>query len=408
MRMRSVKLYMAAFLVLLSFAAPGVSLRAADGEQDGPQLYARSAVLMDADSGRVLFGKEEDVARPMASTTKIMTCILALEEGEMEQACTVSAGAAAQPQVRLGVREGERYRLADLLYSLMLESHNDSAVVIAEAVGGSVEEFTAMMNRKAEEIGCLDTCFLTPNGLDASDNGDVHSTTARDLALILRYCITKSPCREDFLAITRTKDCTIADLDGTRSFFLVNHNAFLTMMEGALTGKTGFTADAGYCYVGALEDGGRTFIVALLACGWPNNRNYKWEDTKELMRYGMEHYHRKEVTLQTPLPDLSVKGGAPVSGRLGEEALVRLEAVKSRVTLLLREGEELVPEAELPGTVDAPVRRGEKMGQVVWTLDGQVMASQEVTAARDVKERTPGWCLCRVMERFFVCPAEED
>ena len=214
MRMRSVKLYMAAFLVLLSFAVPGFSLRAAgDGEKDGPQLYARSAVLMDADSGRVLFGKEEGVARPMASTTKIMTCILALEEGEMEQACTVSAGAAAQPQVRLGVREGERYRLADLLYSLMLESHNDSAVVIAEAVGGSVEEFAAMMNRKAEEIGCRATCFLTPNGLDASDNGAVHSTTARDLALILRYCITESPCREDFLAITRTKDRSIADLD---------------------------------------------------------------------------------------------------------------------------------------------------------------------------------------------------
>ena len=406
MRMRSVKLYMAAFLVLLSFAVPGFSLRAAaDGEKDGPQLYARSAVLMDADSGRVLFGKEEGVARPMASTTKIMTCILALEEGEMEQACTVSAGAAAQPQVRLGVREGERYRLADLLYSLMLESHNDSAVVIAEAVGGSVEEFAAMMNRKAEEIGCRDTCFLTPNGLDASDNGAVHSTTARDLALILRYCITESPCREDFLAITRTKDRSIADLDGTRSFFLVNHNVFLTMMEGALTGKTGFTADAGYCYVGALEDGGRTFIVALLACGWPDNRNYKWEDTKELMRYGMEHYHQKEVTLRIPLPDLPVKGGAPASGRLGEEASVRLEAVKSRVTLLLGEGEELVPEAELAKNAAAPVRQGEKMGQVVWTLDGQVMARQEVTAARDVEERTPGWCLCRIAERFFVYSA---
>ena len=86
------------------------------------------------------------------------------------------------------------------------------------------------------------------------------------------------------------------------------------MMEGALTGKTGFTADAGYCYVGALEDGGRTFIVALLACGWPDNRNYKWEDTKELMRYGMEHYHRKEVTLQIPLPDLSVRAVRPHPG----------------------------------------------------------------------------------------------
>ena len=156
------------------------------------QLYAQSAVLMDADSGRVLYGKNPEDILPMASTTKIMTCILALEYGNPEEIVEVSAYAATMPKVKLYVKQGEKYRLKDLLYSLMLESHNDSAVVIAEAVGGSVEGFAAMMNQKARDIGCFDTYFITPNGLDAvvNDSGRTHSTTARDLAKIMAYCVT--------------------------------------------------------------------------------------------------------------------------------------------------------------------------------------------------------------------------
>ena len=130
-------------------------------------LYAQSAVLMDADSGRILYGKDEQQIRPMASTTKIMTCILALELGNPEDFCEVSQKASAQPKVKLGAPAGSRLKLQDLLYSLMLESHNDSAVVIAEHISGSVEAFARAMNRKAQEIGCVDTTFLTPNGLDA-------------------------------------------------------------------------------------------------------------------------------------------------------------------------------------------------------------------------------------------------
>ena len=150
-----------------------------DGEMKGPvreasqeissepeKLYAQSAVLIDADSGRILFGKNEDEVRPMASTTKIMTCILALENMEEGQRAKVSDNAARQPKVRLGVRSGEEYYIRDILHSLMLESHNDSAVIIAEAIGGSVENFAAMMNKKAQELGCADTHFVTPNGLE--------------------------------------------------------------------------------------------------------------------------------------------------------------------------------------------------------------------------------------------------
>ncbi len=124
---------------------------------------------MDADSGRILYGKDEHQVRPMASTTKIMTCILALELGNPEDFCEVSKKASAQPKVKLGAPAGSRLKLQDLLYSLMLESHNDSAVVIAEHISGSVEAFARAMNRKAQEIGCVDTTFLTPNGLDAKE-----------------------------------------------------------------------------------------------------------------------------------------------------------------------------------------------------------------------------------------------
>ena len=217
----------------------------AEGEENVPeQLYARSAVLMDADSGRVLFGKEENEIRPMASTTKIMTCILALENRQEDQIVTASANAAGQPKVRLGVQDQEQFYLKDLLYSLMLESHNDSAVVIAEGIAGTTEEFAKLMNQKAQELGCNDTHFVTPNGLDASDEGGVHSTTARDLAVIMRYCITQSPCSEEFLEITRTKSYQFANMDGSRNFSCNNHNAFLDMMEGSLCGKSGFTAAA--------------------------------------------------------------------------------------------------------------------------------------------------------------------
>ena len=137
-------------------------------EQPVLRLYSKSAVLMDASSGRVLYEKNGEEQLPMASTTKIMTLILTLERADLEDIVEVSAYAASMPEVKLHIRQGEQYRLKDLLYSLMLESHNDSAVAIAEYVGGSVGEFAAMMNHKAEEIGCNNTCFITPNGLDAT------------------------------------------------------------------------------------------------------------------------------------------------------------------------------------------------------------------------------------------------
>ena len=239
-------------------------------QMDASKLYAQSAVLMDGESGRVLFEKGGGEERPMASTTKIMTCILALETANLNDIVTVS----------------KQFYMEDLLYSIMLESHNDSAWAVAEHISGTVDEFTSLMDQKAKKLGCNHTNFVTPNGLDGKDEDGIHHTTAKDLARIMRYCIMESPQKEAFLRITQTKTKTFQDTTGKKQFTCSNHNAFLDMMEGALTGKTGFTGEAGYCYAGAVRQGDKTLIVTLLACGWPNNKNYKWDDMKKLVQYG--------------------------------------------------------------------------------------------------------------------------
>ena len=152
-----------------------------------------------------------------------------------------------------------------------------------------------MMNEKAREIGCENTWYITPNGLDAEEvdengNQKIHATTAKELALVMSYCVTNEKTKDEFMRITQTKQYSFSSVDGKRSFCCVNHNAFLSMMDGVLSGKTGYTAKAGYCYVCALENNGRHFVVALLACGWPNHKTFKWTDTRKLMEYGIGEF----------------------------------------------------------------------------------------------------------------------
>ena len=366
------------------------------------QLYAQSAVLMDADSGRILFAKNGQEERAMASTTKIMTCILALENGDLSEEITVSAEAASQPAVRMGMREGQRFRLNDLLYSLMLESHNDSAVAVAECVGGTVEGFAAMMNRKAMELGCSDTYFITPNGLDAEDETGKHHTTAADLARIMKYCIMDSEKKDAFLEITRTESYQFSDCDGSGSYSCSNHNSFLHMMEGALSGKTGFTADAGYCYVGALRRDDRTFIVALLACGWPNNKGYKWSDTRKLMDYALENYQYREFGTEEETVSVVVENGAAggFPGAGGVQIGASAETEPFRV--LLKSGEEIDVEYDVPESVEAPVEKGQTLGTVVYSLNGGMLREYPLTADASVRKRDFSVCLSYIRDCFFL------
>lgn len=421
-------------------------------------LYATAAALLDADSGRVLYGKNSDIPMAMASTTKIMTCIQVLEYVSLDETLTVSAYAASMPQVKLNIRRGEEYTVRDLLYSLMLESHNDSAVALAEHVGRSlllaelgdkpvseytteesrraVAAFAGLMNAKAAELGCENTWFITPNGLDAieevtlSDGSIVqkeHCTTAAELARIMAYCIGESEKSEEFLIITRTSNYSF--YANGRSFSCANHNAFLTMMDGALSGKTGFTNKAGYCYVGALESEGRTYIVALLACGWPNNKNYKWRDTRELMEYGIENYFYRSFTEEGVAFDESRLKPIPVSeGQtdiIGSTAYTALKIIgrdgscltdeRIKMTefelgeelleterLLLRPDEQILVTYTVKGNLTAPVESGTLVGTIEYSVNGKVYRREAIVTVDTVEKIDLRWCVQQVIERFLL------
>lgn len=400
------------------------------GVQEAPELvlHAKGAVLMDGYTGRVLYGKNASTVMPMASTTKIMTCIVALEYGNPDDLVEVSAYAASMPDVQLGINKGEYYRLGDLLYSLMLESHNDSAVAIAEHIAAgqmagagqtvrkeqageeagkkdtaaglaadnveaaeknaaerTVEEskalvssFAALMNQKAEEIGCENTFFMTPNGLDASmmledEKGNqkeqVHSTTAEDLASIMRYCLSQSGKSQDFVELTQTRDVAITDETGKRSFSCTNHNRYLDMKDGAISGKTGFTGNAGYCYVGAVNQNGVYLIVALLACGWPPSKNLKWQDMNTLVDYGLENYSCMQVKeLQGESMDYLVQAYNE-NGKITGMENIRTEISFEPFTLLMKTGETLSWNWYLDAR---EAERGETVGSCRIMIGGQL------------------------------------
>lgn len=372
-------------------------------ENQGPEtLYARSAVLMDADSGRILFEKNGEERLANASTTKILTCILALEKGEPEETVTFSEEAVRQPEVHLGASKGEIFYLEDLLYSLMLESHNDTAVAVAEAISGSTAAFAEEMNQKAKEIGCTETHFVSPNGLDWEDEDGPHETTAGDLARLLRYCIRQSPKKEEFLKITRTGEKSFSNLSGTRTYSCTNHNAFLSMMDGALTGKTGFTGKAGYCYTGALSDGDRTFIIALLACGWPNNKTYKWSDARALFSYGLSAYRYDRIELPGGFGTVSVKEGVlPGQAIDGKAEVALLLAGEKEFRLLLSGQDEVKWKVTLPKILEAPVMEGEQEGEAVLLLNGETIASCPVIAGKTVEKKDFTWCFLKIFEQYL-------
>lgn len=264
-------------------AAENTVAKNTDKAVNEPGLHAVSAALYDADDETFIYGKNMRDSMANASTTKLLTCIVALEKADINDMVTVSQNAALQPEVKLGLVPGKSYRMKDLLYGMMLESFNDCAYAIAEHVGGSTEGFAKLMNEKANEIGCLGTYFITPNGLDAENDVSFHHSTAGDLCVIMSYCAWKSPKSAQFLEITQTMQYTFETEEGQMVFS--NHNRLLTETDYCISGKTGFTTKAGYCYVAAVEKDGRKMCLSLLGCGWPNNKNYKWADAKTLVAY---------------------------------------------------------------------------------------------------------------------------
>ncbi|MCD8325926.1 MAG: D-alanyl-D-alanine carboxypeptidase [Lachnospiraceae bacterium] len=381
-------------------------------------LFSQAAVLMDAATGRVLYGKNENTVLAMASTTKIMTCIIALEYGNPEDTVTFSSYAAAQPKVKLGMSRGKQALLEDLLYSLMLESHNDTAVAIAEHIGTqqlgwdssqvadhsreesveAVEAFLKLMNEKAALLGCSNTLYLTPNGLDASleyedEDGQIrevfHSTTAAELARVMSYCILESPQKDKFLEITRTSVYGFTDLDSQNYYSCYNHNAFLTMMSGALSGKTGYTGRAGYCYVGALESEGRTFVAALLNCGAYGSQTKKWVDLRRLMEYGIKYYELTQVYTKPAVEPIPVAGAKMEPDQFFDTYQMPVSvAGEESLSLLLAEWEDARVTVEVSEILEAPVASGTVAGTVQVSVDGELYRQFDILTEDDVEAKT--------------------
>ena len=389
----------------------------ADFHREDLNLYAQSAVLTDADSGRILYGKSADTPMANASTTKIMTCLLAIESGKLSDTVVFSEKACKMPEVKLGCPKESRFTLEDLLYSLMLESHNDTAVALAEYLSGSVEKFAEKMNHRATELGCRNTHFVTPNGLDATDSGGMHQTTAYDLSLIMAACIRN----ETFLKITETTSKTIQSLDGNFQKTLYNHNALLTMLDGALSGKTGFTTKAGYCYVGAYREDDRTYTFALLACGWPNHRGYKWEDSKKLISYAKERYHWKTWVQPSEKQQVTILDGVFADTNecrenpyVNKMSLTDVDTIpvgtdELREKMLLSDTDEIAVEWKVPKTLLAPVKQGSCVGERIIRLNGNPIITQPVYALKTVEKFDFVWCLRYVFYftgKFFKFPVK--
>lgn len=404
------------FPILLTLFLSFLSVPIPADEPDTSTLHALSACLMDAETGRVLYEKDGGTIRANASTTKILTCILALEYGNLEDLVTVSKYAASMPDVQLNITAGEQYQLKDLLYSLMLESHNDSAVAIAEHIGGSVSGFAKLMNEKATEIGCTDSHFITPNGLDATETIDgtdyIHGTTATDLCRIMAYCIQN----EAFLNITRTPSYQFTNFvtdengniqSGSRSFSVSNKNAFLTMMDGVLSGKTGFTGQAGYCYVAALKQDDRIYTIALLGCGWPNNKTYKWQDAKLLFTYGLEYFTKKDLyDYDKTLPTLPVENGLlDASLQTGlhadETPSISLTIQEHPLFYLTKEDDVISVDYDLPSTLHAPVEKGDIVGSATYYINDEVVHTFPISVAQCMEAFDFSHCLKSVL-RFFL------
>ncbi len=335
---------MLVFIVIFSLLLQVTVLAA---ESEPPAVKSLAAVLMDQQTGRVLWGKNENSPMAMASTTKIMTAIVALENADINDQVTVSKRAAAAPDVQMGIETGEKIKLEGLLYALMLQSSNDAAIAIAEHVGNTVEEFCATMTKKAAELGAKDTVFKTPNGLDLDD----HHSTAYDMALITAYALKN----KQFLELINTPSVTVKS--DKKTYEVVNKNRLLREYEGANGVKTGFTGKAGQCFVGAAKRGDMQLITVVFASGWgKKGKEQKWIDTKALLNYGFKNFeYTKVVSGNEDAGTVAVERSKTPEVKLCfKEDLV--------IPLSQKERENLKLVIDTPNCVKAPVLEGDKIG----------------------------------------------
>lgn len=340
-----------------------------------PNVSGKGAVLIEQESGRVLYEKNAYESLPMASTTKIMTCILALEEGKQEDIVTTSKRASSAPPVKLHLKVGEKQRLGDLLYALMLQSDNDVAVAVAEHIGGSVEQFCEMMTKKAQAIGAEHTSFKTPNGLDAEG----HYASAYDMALIGAYAL-KNP---EFVKIVTTELISIPTIptENSRRHDLQNKNRFIYSYEGSNGIKTGFTSKAGHCFVGGAVRNSMQLVAASLGAGWGSRgKTQKYTDVINMMNYGYKNYEK--VVLVEPQKEVAE---VPIDKALISEMKV---SCNDKVVMPLNQAEKenVYIKKVLPTKCVAPIKEGETVGELQVICDGVILAKVPLTAEESISK----------------------
>ena len=340
-------IFAAIMAVLLLHTCP-VAL--ADGE---PTVSAQSAIVMHS-GGEVVFEKNADARSLIASTTKIMTAIVAIERADLDEQVEILPEWCAVEGSSMYLKPGEAYSVKELLTGLMLASGNDAALALADHVAGSEAKFVSMMNRKAKELGLNNSSFANPHGL----NAEGHYSTAKDMAVLLDYCMQN----EAFAEIAGLKVGTVKDQT------YINHNKLLDRCPGCIGGKTGFTERAGRCLVSCCERAGTRFICVTLSA--PDD----WNDHQKLFDWAYARYADREVTEGLSF-DIPV-----VSGDLSS-----VKAVPEELRLFLPKSAELSLEAEMPFFVFAPIGAGDEAGRISVMLNGKKIAETRLYYAQSVE-----------------------
>lgn len=328
-----------------------------------PVSAGATAALIDVDSGRILYGKDMNKQMRIASLTKILTAILAIESGKMDDIVTVSSNAAGKEGSSIYLAAGEKLKLSDLVYAIMLRSGNDAATAIAEHVSGSVDKFADLMNQKVKQLGLTDSHFVNPHGLD----NDQHFSTAHDMAVITAYAL-KNPT---FRQIVATKNYSIPWQGKEWDRSMRNKNKMLTMYGGADGVKTGYTKKAGRCLASSATKDDEQLAVIVL------NDGNDWRDSASLLDYGFTKYNQSvRVKQGEPLAQIPVTNGTA--------STVAAAAIASYSYPTRSEEQSVQKVADLPKQLKAPIKQGQVIGHIRFMQGNQLLSDIPVNAMQSV------------------------
>ena len=349
------------------------------GEQKATafSVSADSAVLYQPDNDIFLYTKNSDVRLPMASTTKIMTALIALEEGNLEDIVEIDDKSVGVEGSSAYLKVGDRLTLEELVYALLLQSANDAAIAIACHIGGDVDGFSALMNKKAEDLKLTDTSFTNPHGLDAPE----HYTTARELAIIAAEALKNT----EFKKIVSTYKRTFSTEGRVRTY--VNHNKLLRIYDGCIGVKTGFTRKSGRCLVGAAEKDGLCFITVTLDA--PND----WNDHAKMLDYG---YARMEKLILAEPFDHMYK--IPLIN--GERETILAANTEGSELICERSDSNIEESIHLLRYGIAPIKSGDIVGEIIYTSDGEELARVPIIATETVQKKKQNGLLYKILSIF--------